>query len=179
MDYIRIVLLVSALLIELRIFMNVRRAKSMKHDRGSLKALTFCVVLGIAAFFFFVFSKIGKLPADTSRWGLAAVVAGLFLRQWAIRTLGRFFTPVVSSEQHHTIIAAGPYRYLRHPSYTGLVLEFAGAALAISNIAAFFVMLICIIPALRYRIRIEEAFLTDKFGDAYSAFQKRTPRIFP
>jgi len=176
---LKILILVFALLIELRIFVNGRSKAGIENDRGSLKILLFGLALGITGFCLFGFSRYGKLPVDTSYCGLLVVALGLLLRQWAIWTLGPLFTPVVSLEKQHEIVAKGPYRFLRHPSYTGLVLELGGAAFVISNYASLIAMMACILPALWYRIHIEEKFLTQKFGETYAAFLKKKPRIFP
>jgi protein-S-isoprenylcysteine O-methyltransferase len=178
-NYLRIVLLVPVLLIELSIFLKKRRKPGIEMDRGSLMVVLLGAALSIAVFFLFAFSPVGRLSAWVSYIGFLIVIFGFFLRQWAIRTLGPDFTPTVSSGENHAISTAGPYRYLRHPSYTGLVLEFAGAALSLPNVLALAVMLFCIVAAFQYRIPVEERFLTKQFGDAYVAFKKKTPRIFP
>ena len=58
-------------------------------------------------------------------------VAGLILRWWAIITLGRFFTVDVTIEKDHELVERGPFRIVRHPSYTGVLLAFVGLALSL------------------------------------------------
>lgn len=77
-------------------------------------------------------------PAIGAGWapviaGEAFFVAGLALRLWAVVTLGRFFKVTVSIQDHHRVIRSGPYRVLRHPSYTGLLLLLGGLGLALGT----------------------------------------------
>jgi protein-S-isoprenylcysteine O-methyltransferase Ste14 len=62
--------------------------------------------------------------------GLALIVAGIALRAWSIATLGRFFQYRIEVQAGHRVVSGGPYRWVRHPSYTGLALVLAGVALA-------------------------------------------------
>lgn len=62
--------------------------------------------------------------------GACVLAAGVFLRSWAILTLGRLFTFVVVIQADHRVVASGPYRLLRHPSYTGGLVAFLGVAIA-------------------------------------------------
>jgi len=67
---------------------------------------------------------------------------GLVLRQWAIAVLGRFFTLTVKVQSHHTLVESGPYRLLRHPSYTVLLLVTLGIPLALQTLPGVIVNLI-------------------------------------
>jgi protein-S-isoprenylcysteine O-methyltransferase Ste14 len=61
--------------------------------------------------------------------GLVLMWAGIALRQWAVTVLGRFFTVDVRVQPDQTVVEAGPYRYVRHPSYSGMIITFLGLAL--------------------------------------------------
>lgn len=111
--------------------------------------------------------------------GLALMAAGLVFRYWAIRTLGRYFAPDVSLERDHRIVDSGPYRYLRHPSYTGTFITILGYGLALTNWLSLAIMLVIPGLAYGYRMVIEERALLDTFGDDYRAYMRRTRRIIP
>jgi protein-S-isoprenylcysteine O-methyltransferase len=111
--------------------------------------------------------------------GAAVALAGLGLRLWAIRTLGRFFTSTVRVVDGQRIVRSGPYRWLRHPSYTGALLAAFGTAVALeSRIGVLLVLGICI-PAYLYRIAIEERTLIVGLGPVYAEYRKRTWSLIP
>ena len=111
--------------------------------------------------------------------GIACSVVSFWLRRQAIAALGKFWSLHVEIRENHEFVQSGPFRWLRHPAYFSMVLELVGLALMLN---AFFTLLIIpfiFIPALLLRLRIEEAALVEKFGDAYRAYQKRVPALFP
>lgn len=111
--------------------------------------------------------------------GLALMGAGLALRAAAIAQLGRYFVPEVAIQPGQRVLDRGLYRYLRHPSYTGTFITIVGYALALGNWLSVAVMLV--VPGLVYgwRMRVEEAALTEAFGDEYRAYMRRTKRLLP
>ncbi len=111
--------------------------------------------------------------------GVALFFAGLFLRWWAIITLGRFFTVDVTIEKDHEVIERGPFRLVRHPSYSGVLLAFFGSALTLGNWMAGLVMLLPIALAFGYRMKVEEEALSAKLGSRYTDYMKRTKRLVP
>jgi protein-S-isoprenylcysteine O-methyltransferase Ste14 len=113
---------------------------------------------------------------------VAAVVlfaAGLILRWWAIVTLGRFFTVDVTIERDHELVERGPFRWVRHPSYTGVLLAFLGWALTLRNWAAVAVVLGPIFVAFVRRMNVEEDALARALGDRYREYMRRTTRLIP
>jgi protein-S-isoprenylcysteine O-methyltransferase len=106
-------------------------------------------------------------------------VLGLALRWWAIVTLGRFFTVDVTIEKDHELVERGPFRWLRHPSYTGVLLAFLGFALSLQNWAALLVVLLPITAAFIHRINVEEEALTRVLGAQYREYIGRTKRLVP
>jgi protein-S-isoprenylcysteine O-methyltransferase Ste14 len=111
--------------------------------------------------------------------GLLVMAAGLALRAWSIVTLGRFFTYAVGVQEGHRVVEDGPYRVLRHPSYTGLLMAFAGAGLALDNWLALAAIVLLPLAAVLVRIRVEEAALARRLGDAYRSYSARTRRLVP
>lgn len=111
--------------------------------------------------------------------GDALIVAGAAIRWLAIASLGRSFTRFVSIRKDHAIVETGPYRYVRHPSYAGVVLSFAGFGFALGNVASLAAIGVALAPALAYRIAVEEAALAERLGPAYEAYGARTARLVP
>lgn len=153
------------------------------HDRGTLKllwrVLYAAVALGVAA----AFLGLGRFPAawlEPLRWaGCALIAGGLALRLWAIRTLDRWFTVDVTLQPGHTLVGHGPYRRLRHPSYTGALLAFCGMALGLGNALSLLLIVPAVTWAFLRRIRVEEAVLREGFGEAYARYAARRWRLLP
>jgi protein-S-isoprenylcysteine O-methyltransferase Ste14 len=104
---------------------------------------------------------------------------GIGFRLWAIHTLGRFFRGVVHVQADHEVVRHGPYRWLRHPSYTGALVAVVGVALTFHNWLSFAVYLVCGAAGVLYRIRVEERVLLAELGDAYRDYAATTSRLVP
>jgi len=104
---------------------------------------------------------------------------GIVVRQYSMKLLGQFFTFDVAIHTGHTLIEIGPYRYIRHPSYSGALLTMLGFGLALGNWAGLSVALLCLAIAYTYRIAVEEAALTAALGDSYKQYVNRTWRLVP
>ena len=110
---------------------------------------------------------------------LVIFVLGLALRWWAIVTLGRFFTVDVQIAQDHQLVERGPFRLMRHPSYTGVLLAFIGFALSLANWASLLVILVPITFAFMRRMKVEEDALSNALGESYLSYMRRTKRLLP
>lgn len=111
--------------------------------------------------------------------GLVLFVLGLIIRWTAIIHLGRFFTVNVAIAKDHQLITTGPYRFVRHPSYTGTFFIFFGFGLCMLNFFAMAAILIPISAAFVWRIHVEEMALRENFGDRYRDYAARTWRVIP
>jgi protein-S-isoprenylcysteine O-methyltransferase Ste14 len=110
--------------------------------------------------------------------GLALMVGGLAFRWYAIRVLGKSFTYTVATRSDQTVVEAGPYRWIRHPSYTGALLTILGMLVCMTNPLAFLGLL----PPLggyAYRIAVEERALARSLGEPYRSYMRRTKRLIP
>jgi protein-S-isoprenylcysteine O-methyltransferase Ste14 len=176
-----VVILVSLVIaaIEFRIFSRERLAGGLERDRGSLAWLLASVVASLAAVIILGRLGVGRVSPGVSYLGFLLAIGGFVLRQWSIRTLGRFFTPVVSLQRSQCLVVEGPYARLRHPGYTGLLLEVSGMVLAATNALAAVLAVCFVYPALCYRIRVEEQALIDRFGDKYRLYQTTTGSLVP
>lgn len=111
--------------------------------------------------------------------GTLALLGGVALRWCAILTLGRYFTVNVAVQHGHRVVQSGPYRFVRHPSYTGVLLALLGVGLAMHNWLSLAALLVPVTLSLAYRIRVEEAVLAEALGDDYRAYARRTKRLVP
>ena len=159
-----------------------RSRTGTKQDRSTLRVLWLVIMASVAAGVYVA----THWPAAALPYGrivviLAVVlfVSGLLLRWWAIITLGRFFTVDVTIEKDHELVARGPFRMVRHPSYTGVLLAFVGFALSLCNWAALLFVLIPICAAFIHRMNVEEDALARALGRRYADYIKRTKRLVP
>jgi protein-S-isoprenylcysteine O-methyltransferase Ste14 len=122
------------------------------------------------------------LPGNEWFWvvlGCGVGLAGVALRVSAIRALGAHFTRNLKIAADHRLVVDGPYRYLRHPSYTGAILMLAGIGVGLANALS---LVACVFfPTLGFALRIprEEALLRRELGEPYAEYARRTHRLVP
>ena len=164
---------------------SARRVKAARWVEPIFSRLLHLVPLAIAAILLAVRRP---LPAVlTQRFlppSLAAAVAGailvalgLGLALWARWHLGANWSAVVTLKENHTLIRSGPYRVLRHPIYAGLILAFAGTALAIGEWRGLLALAVAVPPLLR-KVRVEEKNLAAAFPD-YERYRGETFALIP
>ncbi len=119
------------------------------------------------------------LDGNSVRWiGVFLFAAGGVLRIWPVFVLGRRFSGLVAIQPGHTLVTAGIYGLIRHPSYLGLLINALGWALAFrSGVGVLLTALL--VPPLLARIRAEERLLRSQFGEEYEAYRGRTWRLIP
>ena len=94
------------------------------------------------------------------------------------RHLGRNWSGIITVKEGHELIRTGPYRWIRHPIYTGLLVAFLGHAIAFNALRCFLGVLLCAVSLLR-KMRIEERFMLEQFGDEYSRYAAKTAALLP
>jgi protein-S-isoprenylcysteine O-methyltransferase len=104
---------------------------------------------------------------------------GVLLRFYSIIYLGRFFTPTVAISADHRLIDSGPYRFIRHPTYTGFLMILVGLGLSFANIVSLLIIFVPVFACILWRIRIEEQALVEAFGEQYRSYMHRTKRLLP
>ena len=151
-----------------------------ERDRGTrvLIALTLGAASGLAAAAPSIAPSL-RMPGAARVLGAIMMWVGLATRVWAIAALGAAFRTTVEVDPGQLVVSSGPYRWLRHPSYTGLLLVVAGFGLAVGNWLALAVGLLLPLPGILWRIHVEEAELERVLGAAYSAYRARTRRLIP
>jgi protein-S-isoprenylcysteine O-methyltransferase Ste14 len=100
-------------------------------------------------------------------------------RYYCMRVLGRYFTFNVAVHSGQTVVEAGPYRYIRHPSYTGALITVVGLGLVLGNWAGMIALVACVGIGYAYRIRVEESALVLALGEPYRNYMLRTRRLVP
>ena len=158
------------------------RAPSTRLDRGSHLLLWAIIVGSIIAGHLAALSSVGPrlLPGLAWRWfGAGLFAAGTALRWWAIVHLGRFFSVDVAIACDHQVVDTGPYHVVRHPSYTGLLLQCAGLGVVLGTVLSLCVIMVPTFLVLFHRIRVEEKALLANFGKGYAAYARRTKRLLP
>jgi protein-S-isoprenylcysteine O-methyltransferase Ste14 len=162
-----------------------RRGRSKtgeKQDRSTLGVLWIVIIASVVAGVWVAQHWRGGVLAhgrELDALGIVLFAAGLFLRWWAIVTLGRFFTVDVTIEKDHELVERGPFRVVRHPSYTGVLLAFLGYGLTLHNWGAIVVLLVPIFIAFVRRMNVEEEALQRALGGRYADYTKRTKRLLP
>jgi len=159
------------------------RADIQRQDKGSRVALLGLIVvgtfLGVLLALKVPTTAITGAPDLLSWLGVLLLYAGIALRLCAVVMLGAFFTTTVAVAPGQTVIDRGPYRRIRHPSYTGLLLILLGLSLGLANWLSLLVILGCALLGLAYRIRVEETALQERLGQRYQDYMRRTKRLIP
>ena len=175
-------LVVFALLeLRLRLRTAVNR-QGVRSDRGSFFVIYISIVAAMLGGF--ALAGVHGAAIRAARWpifvvGVALMATGIAIRQWAILLLGKLFTTDVRVHSDQQVIDSGPYRWVRHPSYTGLLMIFAGIGLALGNWAALAALLLLPASGLVYRIRVEERALAEGLGEPYRRFAAGRARLVP
>jgi len=154
-------------------------ATRVKRDRGSGALIIFTVFVSIIFALSLGYPGVGPLPDWVFYPGIFLMLLGVLVRQWAIAVLGGFFSLTVRVAEDHRVVVKGPYRLVRHPSYTGVLITFIGLALAVQSSGALLVLLAVFGVSYGYRMRVEERVLLSELGQDYAEYMKRTKRLMP
>jgi len=157
-------------------------ARAASRDRHSLILLWAVIIVSL----WFGVQMVWLVPGATLPYplgfylvGFCLFLGGLILRWYSIGYLGRYFTVDVSISAEHRLIDSGPYRFIRHPTYTGALLAFLGLGFCLGNWLSILFLSLPIIGAFLRRIRIEESALVEALGEQYRAYMRRTKRLIP
>ena len=117
--------------------------------------------------------------SDAATWiGVVLTAAGVAIAIWARWHLGTNWSGVVTVKEGHELIRTGPYRTIRHPIYTGILLAFLGTAVAAGEVRGLLAVAIVWL-SFYTKARREESFLTQEFGDRFAEHTKRTGMFLP
>jgi len=127
----------------------------------------------------FGYTGIGVLPDWTYYLGLSLSLLGNLIWFWGYQTLGRYYSQAIVIYQGHHLVERGPYRFVRHPMYTGLILVYVGIGWAAQSWAAVVLTSLATTIFGAYRIPVEEKALTSEFGEQYASYSRRVKRLIP
>lgn len=167
------------LLLRRRADASARTWHADRRDRGSTRLLLGCYLLSALVVVAFDRAGIGELPARAAWFGVPAVAAGLVLRAWGMRTLGRSYTRTLRTVDTQRLVRTGPYRLIRHPGYAGSLLVWIGYAVGTGSWAAALVVAALLFAAYGWRISAEERLLLDAFGSEYARYRRVSKRLVP
>jgi len=152
-------------------------------DGGSLRVLLGGMWIALLIAFAVAFVRAWSFPPGAQlplfAVGLSLLILGSLLRRYCFRTLGQYFTGDVRARSDQPVIRAGPYRLVRHPSYTAGMMMFIGIGLALGSWFSFILLTIATIATYGYRVVIEERALLDAIGEPYRSYMKETKRFIP
>jgi len=158
------------------------RSNAVSKDRNSITLIWVVNLASVGIGVFLAFHlRSWSLPWRSQFYiaGFSLYVCGLIIRWGSIIYLGRFFTVNVAIAADHQLIQSGPYRFVRHPSYTGGLLMLLGFCLSIGNLASLVIMVVPCVGVCLWRIHVEEEALIQAFGERYQDYVKRTKRLIP
>ncbi len=166
-------------------FSIARQARiGIKESRdSSLNILLYVTAAGQFLAFLFanvratLFPTAALLPAFFS--GIALMILGSILRRYCWRVLGDYFTGDVRIREGQRVIQSGPYRWVRHPSYTAALLIFTGIGIALANWISVAVLVASSSFAYTYRALAEEKVLLAGLGEPYAEYMKNRKRFIP
>jgi protein-S-isoprenylcysteine O-methyltransferase Ste14 len=157
-------------------------SRAPRRDRGSKAVISLGIFVGV----FLAVQLSARWSGGTMArpWfayvvGAALVAAGVAIRVWAVLTLGRWFTTVVRVADDQRVVSDGPYRWVRHPSYLGLLVALAGLGLMLTDWVSVLVAVLLPLATLVWRIRVEERALRDGLGPRYDEYASGRKRLVP
>jgi protein-S-isoprenylcysteine O-methyltransferase Ste14 len=161
---------------------------SMKETREQQSKDRFSVILILFMSFISVSFPVviwGYFKDDRDAFGVLSIIgivmtaSGLLIRAWAVQKLGKYFTPTVQIQDQHQLITSGPYRLIRHPSYTGAFLAITGCAIILQTWAGYLIAVVAMSIAYKVRIDVEERELASHFGKQYLDYSVNTKKMIP
>jgi len=173
----------SALLIYLLRFVELRTKRDTVPGRVrenmTLRLFVLCGVLMLGSSVAEFFLRGERLYGPNFLVGWLCAAGSFVIRRRAIAALGRFWSLHVEIRENHQIVRTGPFRWVRHPTYFSMILELLSVGLILNALYSLLIIPVVFLPVLAWRVRIEEAALVEKFGDAYRDYQRTTPALIP
>ncbi|WP_210236358.1 MULTISPECIES: isoprenylcysteine carboxylmethyltransferase family protein [unclassified Mesorhizobium] len=177
-----VVWFIYAAWILLIVYLTVQ-AIGVKRDTEPHLLQSFGLMLAMIAAFllpslpFFAFVNFAPVNGMVSSVGMLMTVAGMLFLVWARQSLGRNWSQTVSAKQGHELVTSGPYRYVRHPMYTGGLLAGIGSAVALGGPFVFLLILLGAIFV--WRVGAEDRLMARQFPDEFPTYVERTKALIP
>lgn len=164
-------------------WLRVKRTKA--REKSVDRLITLVVVVIAYNLLFAQWLRIGPLrlrflPEDPRiAWaGIAVTCLGVAVALWARHSLGEYWSARVTLKEGHQLISTGPYGFVRHPIYTGMLLGSVGTALVVGEWRGVLAVVMLLAAHSRKAMR-EESMLTAEFGEEYTAYRQKTGFLFP
>ncbi len=156
---------------------------SHANDRRSGLVIAFSIWFGI----FLAYALAHAEPSADIAWhpvllfalGILLMVAGVAFRWYAVSVLGKYFSFRLAIQPEQTVMQDGPYRYIRHPSYTGALITLFGLGMVFTNWLSLLSILVIGFIGYNYRVFVEEKMLVTALGEPYREYMQRTKRFIP
>ena len=174
-----------AFLPEFKIVQRARKAAKVEgsKDAGSIQVIMDAgqagLLLAIAAWWVKAAAFSADLRLPLFYLGVVFIVGGGMLRRLCWRTLGEYFTGDVRARADQPVIQTGPYRWVRHPSYTAGILMTVGIGLALGNWLSLALSTLAAALPYVYRVKVEERALLSEIGEPYAEFMRTRKRFIP
>jgi len=168
--------------IELWIIFRERGQINNFEDKGSRKRIVSAILFSMVVCILMLPYRITPVFHSeylASRIGSALICIGVLLRIWSVITLGNYFRSTVMIQRGHRFINSGPYRFVRHPSYTALLIIVVGVGMVANNLFAIIVMFLTAYWGVAQRVIVEESVMGEKFGKEYDGYRKCVKRFIP
>jgi methyltransferase len=159
-------------------FFRPKRGGEIK-ERFSLPLLTFVYVLvcSVAVLELLLIKR--NLNGIITCTGIFLYIVAFLLRAWSFRTLGEYFSPHIEITNDQPLIIEGPYRFVRHPIYLGVIIELISFTVIPNSYYALLLAIFTYIPLLLVRMYREEIAMIEKFGLAYVQYKKEVNAFLP
>jgi protein-S-isoprenylcysteine O-methyltransferase Ste14 len=164
-------------------WLRVKRTKA--REKSIDRLITLIVVVIAYNLLFAQWVRIGPLrmrfvPEDSRiAWaGIGLTCVGVAVAVWARHCLGEYWSARVTLKEGHQLIRTGPYGFVRHPIYTGMLLGSVGTALVVGEWRGALAVVMLLAAHSRKAMR-EESMLTREFGEEYTAYRQKTGFLFP
>jgi protein-S-isoprenylcysteine O-methyltransferase Ste14 len=160
-------------------------APDQRRDRGSiigfaLQGLSYAIVWALHREAFTPFISASKpMKITASAFAILAAVGSVLLIMAAVKTLGKEWSVTARLVEGHKLATSGPYAYVRHPIYAGMLGMLLATGLAISHWMALLAALAIFLMGTLIRIRREEKLLREAFGQEFDDYSRRVPAIVP
>jgi protein-S-isoprenylcysteine O-methyltransferase len=162
------------------LIVTARRAKpDTEGHRAQSLALVFALIAAVLLPRLEVFRFVNFAPVNAVLGSVGVIITGvgLALFVWARQTLGSNWSQTVSAKQGHELVTSGPYRYVRHPMYTGGLVACLGSAIVAGG--AFVFLLVVLTPLFLWRVGAEDKLMTGQFPREYPVYKQSTKALIP
>jgi protein-S-isoprenylcysteine O-methyltransferase Ste14 len=165
--------------------LSSRSVKPTAERRGRLARASYLCLVGFGAVLLAIPWRVHPLdvpvtPTDaaTATVGVSLCLLGLAVAIWARHTIADNWSSDVTFKHGHELIERGPYHYVRHPIYSGMLLMFIGTSLVIGRLHAWFGLLV-MLTSFWVKLRQEEALMMRHFPAAYETYRRRVKALVP